>query len=474
MLIRMADTQYDHDLLVLGAGPGGYVAAIRAAQLGMNVGIVDKEKVLGGTCLRVGCIPSKALLESSEKFHEANTSFQDHGIKLGKVEADVPAMIQRKDGVVDQLTKGVAGLMKKNKVAVHHGLASFVDAHAVRVKPASGGGKGKAKKVTAQCILIATGSQPATLPGVDLAQDRVDTSADAIAYDKVPKRLAVIGGGYIGIELGSVWRRLGAEVTIIEYLDRILPGSDSEIASAAHKIYTKQGLNFELNSKVTGVKATKTKVTIERDGAEPIDADRVLVAVGRKPMTDGLGLDKINLELDERGYIPVDEDFRTSVENVYAIGDVIPTPMLAHVAEEEGVACVEKIVNGVGHVPYDAIPAIIYTDPEVASVGRTEDALKDDGVDYVKGKFPFLANGRAKSIARTEGFVKVLADKATDRVLGVHILGAHAGDLIAECAAAMTFGASAEDVARTCHAHPTLSEAIKEAALDVGQRVIHM
>jgi len=470
MLTPMADTKHDHDLIVLGAGPGGYVAAIRAAQLGMNVGIVDKEKQLGGTCLRVGCIPSKALLESSEKFHEANTSFKDHGIKLGKVEADVPAMIKRKDGVVDQLTKGVAGLMKKNKITVHNGTASFVDAHTVNVKPSSG----KAKKVTAQRIVIATGSKPATLPGVDLSQDRVDTSSEAISYDKPPKHLAVIGGGYIGIELGSVWRRLGSEVTIIEYLDRILPGSDSEIASAAHKLYMKQGLNFELKSKVTGVKAMKTKVSVQRDGADPIDADRVLVAVGRKPMTDGLCLDKINLELNDRGYIPVDDHFRTSVENVYAIGDVIPTPMLAHVAEEEGVACVETIVNGVGHVPYDAIPAIIYTDPEVASVGQTEDALKEAGVDYVKGKFPFMANGRAKSIARTEGFVKILADKHTDRVLGVHILGAHAGDLIAECAAAMTFGASAEDIARTCHAHPTLSEAIKEAAMDASKRVIHM
>jgi len=470
MLTPMADTKHDHDLIVLGAGPGGYVAAIRAAQLGMNVGIVDKEKQLGGTCLRVGCIPSKALLESSEKFHEANTSFKDHGIKLGKVEADVPAMIKRKDGVVDQLTKGVAGLMKKNKITVHNGTASFVDAHTVNVKPSSG----KAKKVTAQRIVIATGSKPATLPGVDLSQDRVDTSSEAISYDKPPKHLAVIGGGYIGIELGSVWRRLGSEVTIIEYLDRILPGSDSEIASAAHKLYMKQGLNFELKSKVTGVKAMKTKVSVQRDGADSIDADRVLVAVGRKPMTDGLCLDKINLELNDRGYIPVDDHFRTSVENVYAIGDVIPTPMLAHVAEEEGVACVETIVNGVGHVPYDAIPAIIYTDPEVASVGQTEDALKEAGVDYVKGKFPFMANGRAKSIARTEGFVKILADKHTDRVLGVHILGAHAGDLIAECAAAMTFGASAEDIARTCHAHPTLSEAIKEAAMDASKRVIHM
>jgi dihydrolipoamide dehydrogenase len=465
----MADS-HDLDLLVLGAGPGGYVAAIRAAQLGMSVGIVDKEKALGGTCLRVGCIPSKALLESSEKLEDARLHFDDHGIQVGSVKADVPAMVRRKAAVVEQLTKGVASLMKKHKVAVHHGTASFQDPHTVRVQPASG----KARTVTARRTLIATGSKPATLPGVDLAQDRVDTSTEAIAYDKPPKHLAVIGGGYIGIELGSVWRRLGSKVTVLEYLDRILPGTDAEVASAAHKLFAKQGLNFELNSKVIGVKTTKTKVTIARDGADSIDADRVLVAVGRKPMTDGLGLEAIGVELDDRGYVTVDHDFKTRVDGVYAIGDVIPTPMLAHVAEEEAVACVEKIVTGTGHVPYDAIPAIIYTSPEVAAVGKTEDQLKEAGVDYVTGKFPFLANGRAKAIAQTDGFVKLLADKTTDRVLGVHILGAHAGDLIAECAAAMTFGASAEDIARTCHAHPTLSEAVKEAALDAGRRVIHM
>ncbi|MEO0587355.1 MAG: dihydrolipoyl dehydrogenase, partial [Planctomycetota bacterium] len=400
--------------------------------------------------------------------------FKDHGIDVAPAKPNLKAMLKRKDGVVDQLTKGVAGLMKKNKVKVYHGLGSFVDAHTVAVTDASGGKGRKATNVTAQRTIIATGSKPATLPGVDLSVEGVDTSTEAIDYPEIPEHLAVIGGGYIGLELGSVWRRLGSKVTVVEYLDRVLPGMDSGIAKDAHKMLKKQGLHFELTSRVTGVKRTNGKVTIERDGGSAIEADRVLVAVGRAPMTDGLKLDAIGVTLDSRGRIPVDADFKTNVDGVYAIGDVIPTPMLAHVAEEEGVACVEKIVTGHGHVPYDAIPAVVYTHPEIASVGKTEDELKEAGVDYVAGKFPFMANGRAKAIAQTEGFVKVLADKVTDRVLGVHILGPHAGDLIAECATAMTFGASSEDIARACHAHPTLSEAVKEACLDVAGRVMHM
>ncbi|MEM9251235.1 MAG: dihydrolipoyl dehydrogenase [Planctomycetota bacterium] len=462
--------EHDHDLLILGAGPGGYVAAIRAAQLGMNVGIVDKEKALGGTCLRVGCIPSKALLESSEKYEEAGHALKAHGVDVGSVKLDLKAMLKRKDGVVDQLTKGVGMLMKKNKAKVYNGFASFADPHTVAVTDP----KGKTSHVTAQRIVIATGSKPATLPGVDLDMDKVDTSTEAIDYDAVPEHLAVIGGGYIGLELGSVWRRLGSKVTVVEYLDRLLPGMDAGIAKEAHKMLKKQGLLFELKSKVTGVKPAGDKMVIERDGGDPIEADRVLVAVGRKPMTDGLNLEAIGVATDKRGYIPVDHDFKTSADSVYAIGDVIPTAMLAHVAEEEGVACVEKIVTGAGHVPYDAIPAVVYTHPEIASVGQTEEQLKDAGIAYATGKFPFMANGRAKAIAQTDGFVKVLADKATDRVLGVHIIGPHAGDLIAECATAMTFGASSEDIARACHAHPTLSEAVKEACFDVEGRVVHM
>ena len=459
-----------HQLVVVGAGPGGYVAAIRAAQLGLDVAVVDKNTVLGGTCLRVGCIPSKALLESSEKFEETKKQLAIHGIKVKDVTLDLPGMLKRKDKIVQGLTRGIEALFKKNKIVRYHGFAKLTKDKKIVVE--SGGVK--VQELEADNIIIACGSKSATISGVDLDSDRVDTSTDAIDYKDVPEHLAVIGGGYIGIELGSVWRRLGAKVTVVEYLDRILPGIDSEIAKEAQKLLTKQGLDFQLRSRVLDTKTEKDKVIINRRNGEPIEADRVLVAVGRAPDTANLGLEDAGVKRDDRGWIVVDDDYKTSVDGIYAIGDAIPGPMLAHKAEEEGVACVEKLVTGSGHVNYKAIPAVVYTHPEIASVGKTEDELKDEAIEYRKGKFPFMANGRAKAIEYAEGFVKILAHAKTDRVLGVHIIGPHAGDLIAECTAAMEFGASSEDIARTCHAHPTLSEAVKEAALAVEDRPIHM
>ncbi len=454
------------DLLVIGAGPAGYVSAIRAAQLGLKVACVDREKALGGTCLRVGCIPSKALLHSSELFEQTQGHLADHGIAVKGAALDLKKMMARKDGVVKTLTGGVAGLLKKNKVKVFHGTAVFNPDRTVAIAD---------QTVAATHVLIATGSVAASLPGVDLSQDRVDTSTDAIAYDRVPKKLVVIGAGVIGLELGSVWRRLGSEVTVLEYLDRILPGMDSELAKEARKVFEKQGLRFELGSKVTGVKTTKAGVSVQRDGADSVQADRVLVAVGRKPNTAGLGLEAIGITPNARGQIEVNPRFKTSVDGVYAVGDVIPGPMLAHKAEEEGIACVEMIATGHGHLDYHTIASVVYTDPEIASVGRTEDELKQDGVAYKVGRFPFAANGRARAIDVADlGSVKVLADANTDRVLGVHIIGHMAGDLIAECGTAIAYGASSEDIARSCHAHPTLSETVKEAALAVSGRAIHI
>jgi len=462
--------EHSHDLLIIGAGPAGYVAAIRAAQLGLDTAIVDKGEVdgkpaLGGTCLRVGCIPSKALLESSHKYEDATKHFKDHGIEVASVALNLKKMLARKDKVVKTLTTGIAGLMKKNKVTVYHGSAAFNADKSVSI--------GK-DKVTATHVLIATGSVPSSIPGVNLDDDLVDTSTDALSYDKVPKHLAVIGAGVIGLELGSVWRRLGAKVTVIEYLDRIMPGMDSELAKAAHKAFKAQGIEFMLGCAVQGVTRDKDGVTIEIKDAGPVKADRVLVSVGRKPNTQGLGLDKIGVTPNKRGQIEVDRQYKTSVDGVFAIGDVIPGPMLAHKAEEEGIACVEMIATGHGHLDYNTIPSIVYTHPEIASVGKSEEQLKDEGIDYKKGAFPFMANGRARANDDTEGWVKVLADAATDRVLGVHIIGDSAGDLIAECATAMAFAASSEDIARACHAHPTLSEAVKEAALGVSGRSIHI
>jgi len=459
----------EHDLVVIGAGPGGYVAAIRAAQLGLNVGCVEKETALGGTCLRIGCIPSKALLESSERFWEAKEKFKDHGISFGRIEFDLPTMLRRKDQVVSTLTKGVDSLFKKNKVVRYTGLARLDGSGRITIQ------NGAEKfELRAKHTLIATGSKPSGLPGVELDGRRIGTSTEALAYDSVPGHLVVIGAGYIGLELGSVWSRLGAKVTALEFLDRILPGMDSEIAAEAQKIFQKQGLEFRLGCKVTGAKANQEGCVIESQGGEPIRCDWYLIAIGRKPNTDGLGLESVKIKPDEKGCIPVDDHFATSAPGIYAIGDVIRGPMLAHKAEEEGIACVERLVTGYGHVDYNTIPGVVYTHPEIASVGKTEEDLKREGIDYRKGVFPFRANGRALSLGQTEGKIKILAHRDTDRILGVHVLGPRAGDLIAEAATAMAFGASSEDLARCCHAHPTLSEALKEAALAVDGRTVNL
>lgn len=459
----------EFDLIVIGAGPGGYVAAIRAAQLGLKVACVDKSDRLGGTCLRVGCIPSKALLESSELFVQANESFKEHGIEAQEVRLDLPKMLKRKDRVVEALTKGVAGLFRQREIEHVQGTGRLAENRRVLVEAENG----KETELKAKHILIATGSKAAMLKGVQPDGNLIGTSTEALSYEKVPNHLVVIGAGYIGLEMGAVWNRLGAKVTVLEYLDRILPGTDAEIAKEAHKIFRKQGLEFRLGSRVTSVTAKKQKCRVECEDAEPIACDRVLVATGRSPNTEGLNLESIGLETDDKGFIPVDEDFQTSVKGVFAIGDVIGGPLLAHKAEDEGVACVEGIVNGYGHVNYQAIPSVIYTHPEIAAVGKTEEQLQEENVDYKTGRFPYRANGRARALGQTEGFVKILADSETDRILGVHILGARAGDLIAEAAVAIEFSASSEDIARSSHAHPTLAEVLKEGALDVLGRALH-
>lgn len=459
------------DLVVIGAGPGGYVAAIRAAQLGLKTACVEREQALGGTCLRVGCIPSKALLESSERFAEAKHGLDEHGVVLREVGLDLARMLKRKDGIVGQLTKGVDGLFKKNKVARYLGHGRLDGPGRVLVIDP----QGKERVLGAQRVLIATGSAVATLKGVEMDWDRIGSSTEALSYPTVPEHLIVIGAGVIGLELGSVWARLGAKVTVLEYLDRILPGVDLELASAAQKVLARQGLTFKLGVRVTGARVEGDgRCVVEAEGQEPLRADRVLVAVGRRPFTDDLGLESVGITLDPRGRIPTDEHFRTRAAEVYAIGDVIAGPMLAHKASEEGVACVERMVTGAGHLNYDAIPNIVYTHPEIASVGKTEEELKAAGTPYRKGSFPFLANGRAKALGTTDGFVKFLAHPETDRILGVHILGPRAGDLIAEVAVAIEFGASSEDLARCVHAHPTLAESVKEAALAVDKRQIHL
>jgi dihydrolipoamide dehydrogenase len=461
----------EHDLVVIGAGPGGYVAAIRAAQLGLNVACVERESALGGTCLRIGCIPSKALLESSERFHEAQTDVSRHGIKLSGVELDLPTMMRRKDQVVSTLTKGVDFLFKKNKITRYSGTARLDGPGRILITKPRASVSGP--ELTAKHVIIATGSVPATLPNIAFDGQRICSSTEALAFDSVPQHLVVIGAGYIGLELGSVWKRLGAKVTVLEYLDRILPGMDTEIAADAQKLFQKQGLEFRLGAKVRSAFVKSASCVVEIEGAEPILCDRVLVAIGRKPNTQNLGLDSVKIQLDEKGRIPVNDHFATSAPGIFAIGDVIRGPMLAHKAEEEGVACVEHIVTGYGHVDYNAIPGIVYTNPEIASVGKTEDELRSAAIEYRKGTFPFRANGRALALGQVEGKIKILADKSTDRVLGVHIIGLRAGDLIAEAATAIAFSASAEDLARTPHAHPTLAEALKEAALAVDNRAIH-
>jgi dihydrolipoamide dehydrogenase len=457
-----------HDLVVIGSGPGGYVAAIRAAQLGLNVGCIESDPALGGTCLRIGCIPSKALLESSERYHATKEALAPHGVRVASVSLDLPVMMKRKDEIVRGLTGGVDMLFKKNKVARYTGLGRLAGPGSVVVE-------GGAKPVTleAKNILIATGSKSASLRGVTLDYDRVGTSTEALAYPEVPGHLAVIGAGYIGLEMGSVWLRLGSKVTVIEYLDRILPGMDAEIATEAFRLFKRQGMEFRLGQKVTGARPDGKGAVVECEGREPLRADRVLLAVGRVPNTDGLGLEAVGIAPDERGRIPVDEHFRTGAEGVYAIGDVIGGAMLAHKASEEGVACVEWIATGYGHVNYDAIPGVVYTEPEIASVGRTEEELAAEGRAVKKGVFFFRGIARSRALGQTDGRVKILADAATDRILGAHIIGPRAGDLIAEMVAAIEFGASSEDIARICHAHPTLSEAVKEAALAVDGRAIH-
>ncbi|MEX2561338.1 MAG: dihydrolipoyl dehydrogenase [Pirellulales bacterium] len=460
-------TRQQHDLIVIGAGPGGYVAAIRGAQLGLNVGCIEKEAALGGTCLRIGCIPSKALLESSELYHEAKESLAAHGVRCRGVELVLAAMQSRKDKIVGGLAKGVEALLKQRKITRYQGQARFESAGRLAVE-----GK-KPVQLEAKHIIIATGSKPRGLEGVEFDDEYIGTSTEALAYDEVPRHLVVIGAGAIGLELGSVWRRLGAKVTVLEYLDRILPEMDGETAAQAAKIFTKQGLELRLSTRVTAARPRKQGAVVESEGQEPLRCDRVLVAVGRVPNTDGLALDAAGVEIDKSGRIVVSDHFQTNVEGVYAIGDVIRGPMLAHKAEDEGIACVERIVTGYGHVNYDAIPNVVYTQPEIASVGRTAEQLDEQEIAYRKGIFSFRGNARARVLAHAEGQVKILADAKTDRILGVHVIGPRAGDLIAEAAAAIEFGATSEDVARTSHAHPTLAEVMKEAALAVDKRALH-
>jgi dihydrolipoamide dehydrogenase len=459
------------DVVVIGGGPGGYVAAIRAAQLGLKTACVDKRGALGGTCLNIGCIPSKALLNSSAKFAETKNGLTKHGVKLDGVALDLNAMMATKDQVVTGLTRGVEQLFKKNKVEWVKGAGRIEKPGVVAIDDG--------RRLETRNIIIATGSDSVPLKGVDVDEERIVTSTGALSLKSVPERMVVVGAGYIGLEMGSVWSRLGSKVTVVEFLDRILPGMDGEVAKQFQRILQKQGFEFHLGAKVTGAKKTNKGVilTIEptKGGpAESIEADVVLVAIGRRPFTEGLGLDRAGVALDERSRVKTDAHFRTNVEGIYAIGDVIAGPMLAHKAEEEGVAVAEIIAGQAGHVNYETVPGVVYTHPEVASVGKTEEELKAAGIEYKVGKFPFLANSRARAVVDTDGFVKILADAKTDRVLGVHIIGPEAGTVIHECVMAMEFGASAEDIARAFHAHPTLNEAVKEAALGVAGRAIHI
>lgn len=474
----MSDSSYD--VIVIGGGPGGYVCAIRAAQLGLKTACVESRGALGGTCLNVGCIPSKALLQSSHFYEEANVHFADHGIKVADVKLDLKTMMARKDKVVTELTQGIEFLFKKNKVDYFKGLGSItkaeLGAHEVTVKP---DGKGKAQKITTKNVVIATGSEVTPLSGVDIDEKIVVSSTGALDLKKVPKSMVVIGAGVIGLEMGSVWRRLGADVTVVEYLDFILPPMDAEVRKQMQRILEKQGLKFKLGSKVTGVKAGKSGATVSVEpaaggDAETLKADVVLVAIGRRPFTQGLGLDKAGVTLTDRGFVEVDDHFQTNVEGIFAIGDVIGGMMLAHKAEDEGVVVAESLTGLTPHINYDAIASVVYTWPEVAGVGKTEEQLKEAGTKYKSGKFPFTANSRARANGDTDGFVKILADAESDEVLGCHIIGPLAGDLIMEVSLGMEFTASAEDIGRTCHAHPQLGEAVKEAALAVHKRPIHM
>ena len=463
----------DFDLIVIGGGPGGYVCAIRAAQLGLKTACVESRGTLGGTCLNVGCIPSKSLLNLSENFHKAKKDFTKQGIEIEGIKLNIEKMMSNKNKSVQVLTKGVEFLFKKNKVTYIKGKGVLFSKNDIVVYE-----NNKRTNYKAKNIVIATGSTVVSLPGIEIDEKNIISSTGALSLNEVPNKLAVIGGGYIGLEMGSVWSRLGSEVTVIEYLDHITPGMDREISDEFKKILTKQGIKFKMGSKVNSVKTNGTGILInftdvKTSKAESLEFDKVLVSVGRKPYTEGLNLTKVGIKKDSKGRIEVNSRLQTSIKNIYAIGDVIKGPMLAHKAEEEGIAVAEILAGQAGHVNYDVIPGVIYTSPEVATVGKTEEQLKEEKKSYKVGKFPFLANSRAKVNNETDGFVKILADSETDKVLGVHIIGPHCGDMIAEMALAMEFGASSEDIARTCHAHPTHTEAIKEAALAVDKRPIH-
>jgi len=464
----------DFDLVVIGGGPGGYVCAIRAAQLGLKVACVESRGALGGTCLNVGCIPSKSLLNLSENFHKAKKDFNQQGIEIEGIKLNIEKMMLNKNKSIQVLTKGVEFLFKKNKVTYFKGKGVLFSKNDVVVYESDN----KRKNISTKNIVIATGSEVMPLPGVIIDEKNIVSSTGALSFNKVPKSLAIIGGGYIGLEMGSVWSRLGSEVIVLEYLDYITPGMDREISNEFQKILSKQGIKFKMGSKVETIKNKGNSVLISFNNVknskkEILEVDKVLVSVGRKPYTEGLNLSKVGVKKDKKGRIEVNKKLQTSVQNIYAIGDVINGPMLAHKAEEEGIAVAEILAGQAGHVNYDVIPGVIYTSPEVASVGKTEEQLKEEDISYKVGKFPFLANSRAKVNNETDGFVKILADSKTDKVLGVHIIGPHCGDMIAEMALAMEFGASSEDIARTCHAHPTHTEAIKEAALAVDKRPIH-
>ncbi len=461
-------SKIEHDLVVVGGGPGGYVAAIRAAQLGLNVACFDENSHFGGTCLRVGCIPSKALLESSHQYHAAKSDLASHGVVTSGVQLDLATMMARKNKIVNQLTSGISMLFQRKKVKGYQGRARLVDTDTVEVKSGD-----KTEQIRAGHIILATGSRPATMKGVESDGKLIGDSTMALGFDEVPGHLVVIGGGYIGLELGSVWRRLGSKVTVLEALDRILPGMDAEIAQLAHRTFEKQGLEFRTGSWVESAKVVNGRCQVTCKGVPPIDCDRVLLSTGRVPCSDQIGLESVGIETDQRGFIPVDENYQTAVQGIYAIGDLIGGAMLAHKASEEGIVCVERIKGMKSHVNYDAIPAVVYTHPEIASVGKSEEQLKEAGIEYKKGICPYGASGRALALGDSQGRVKILAHAKTDRILGVHIIGAHAGDLIAEAVAAIEFGASSEDIARTSHAHPTLAELVHEAALAVDNRAIH-
>ena len=470
----MSETSFD--VVFIGGGPGGYVGAIKAAQLGLSVACVEMRGTLGGTCLNVGCIPSKALLQSSHHYTEAEHELAAHGVQVADLKLDLKAMMGRKDSVVGDLTKGIEHLFKKNKIEYFVGAGRIAAADKVVVTQSDG----KERELEAENIVIATGSEVMPLPGIEIDEKTIVSSTGALALNKVPKHLVVVGGGYIGLELGSVWRRLGAEVTVVEFLDRLAPGLDGELSKHLQRALKKQGMNFKFSTKVTGAEKVRGGVELSLEpaaggDAEKLKANVVLVSIGRRPFTEGLGLEEVGVSVDNRGFVPVDDDYQTNVDGIFAIGDVLPDkPMLAHKAEEEGVVVAEKIAGHVGSVNYDVIPGVVYTWPEVATVGQSEEQLKEAGVTYKSGKFPFMANSRARANADTEGFVKILADADSDRILGAHVIGPDAGTMIAELVLAMEMGASSEDVALTCHAHPTLNEAVKEAALAVTGSPINM